>query len=372
MPNLWIALTSENHRRFFQAFAITWFAGLVLVAGLNLAVDPYAQYGTGLKAPIVRTSRREKLELLREAELSQPPVEGLVLGSSRVMKFEPQCLEAHTGYRFFNAGVYYGRTEDYLALLRASRRALGHWPRMVVVGVDIDAFTPQIGPDAELLHDGELRRDVAHLLSIDDQLRPLKELLSWQQTMNSIRSLRSGGAALAEHALEETFSAGGTIQYHRRETEMANGVYDFAGALDFTRREYLRMYREYDNLSPQRVQAWRELVDLCTRESIELQVFLTTWQPQLLSGLEAKTTYEARKQEVLSLLRETQQQTTDLQESRVWDFTELSTFGGDSAQFVDGIHPLEPNTRRMVDVMFSSPRMANNEMNELKATHVVQ
>jgi hypothetical protein len=31
------------------------------------------------------------------------------------------------------------------------------------------------------------------------------------------------------------------------------------------------------------------------------------------------------------------------------DLSRLESFAGDPKQFVDGIHPLEPNTRRMID-----------------------
>ncbi|MCA9259798.1 MAG: hypothetical protein KDA61_11390 [Planctomycetales bacterium] len=75
----------QRPRRFLAAFSLTLAMLLGAVAFLNWQVDPFAQYGTGRFAPVVRTSRGEKLELLA----AQTAPQGLVLGSSRVMKLEP-------------------------------------------------------------------------------------------------------------------------------------------------------------------------------------------------------------------------------------------------------------------------------------------
>jgi len=336
-------LAAEAPRRFCGCFAATFVLGVAAAAGLNLAVDPYAQYGTGWLPPVVHASRSEKLALMAAAG----PCDALILGSSRAMKFEPDYLRQRAGLAAFNASVHYGRCEDFLALLRASRTAWGAWPRLAVVGLDVDALVAQPGVDAQLLRTEALCREIPELLSWSDRVRPFRELLSWDQTKQSLRSWRRGEELARRHAGEETFTADGVVQYHRRQREMEAGSYDFAAALAYNQREYARLYAGYRGLHPMRVEAWRELAETCRRERIALVVFLTTWQPEMLHGLANQTPFAERRAEVAALVRSTLGDA-----DRFCDFTELGAYGGDADQFVDGVHPLEPNARRMIDVLF--------------------
>ncbi|MGL4514635.1 MAG: hypothetical protein ACRCT8_16220 [Lacipirellulaceae bacterium] len=333
---------------FLRAFVVTFVLGLVAAAALNLAVDPYGQYGTGLLPAITRTSRGEKIDLLRAAKSP----EGLLLGSSRAMKFETSRLAERTGLRFFNAAVYYGRPEDYLALVRASHDLSGDWPRMVVVGVDVDAFVETPGVDGELLRNPFLRGLATDSLTWDDRLRPLRELLSWQQSVSSLRSLRRvAGATPADH--DETFAPTGEIVYHRRERERAAGTYDFAAALSVTQDDYTRLYARYRRLSPRRVATWRALCALCREHDVTLHAFVTTWRPELVAELDKAGRLAARRDDVLKLLAE-----TIPAGGRVADFTMLDSFDGDPTAFFDGIHPIEANTRKMIDALLGADARA--------------
>ena len=62
-------------------------------------------------------ARRQKMDLFR-AYQAQEPVQGLILGSSRTMKLDPQVFGEATGQRFFNFTVDAARAEDYLAVYR--------------------------------------------------------------------------------------------------------------------------------------------------------------------------------------------------------------------------------------------------------------
>jgi hypothetical protein len=327
------------------AFVATLLGGIAVLAGLNLAVDPFAQYQTGWLPPVIRTSRGEKLAMLESRGFAQ----GLLVGSSRVMKFEPDYLAARTGKSFLNAGVYYGRPEDFLALLRASHAAWGRWPEMLVVGLDVDAFVHEPGPDARLLRNAALRRHVSELLTWQDRTRGLGELLGWQQTRSSLQSIWLCRPSAQRPADDEFFDAAGMVHYDRRERERRSGTYDYQSALDYSRGTYVRLYRGYSRLGAMRVAAWRTLSQICEREGIELVVFLTTWQADLQRELDTIESYAARRGEVEALVRETLPPG-----GRLLDFSDLSSYDGLADEFVDGIHPLEPNTRRMIDRLFAS------------------
>lgn len=340
-------------RRFCGSFATVFVLGVAALAALNWAVDPYAQYGTGWFPPVVHTSRAEKLELL---DACGPP-EALLLGSSRVMKFEPAYVQARTGLRCFNASVYYGRCEDFLALLRASHTRFGVWPRLVIVGLDVDAFVERPGPDARLLRNDRLRSEIPELLPWGARWGAVRELWSWDQTKQSLASLRRGAEIARQQANEESFAPDGLIAYHRRERELAAGTYDLAGPLAYTQREYRRLYAGYQRLDPMRVRAWRELTELCRREGIELAAMLTTWHPEMASLQSEVAEFAARRDDVIALVRET------LGPNDVFvDFTDAATYDGDPAEFVDGVHPLEANTRRMLDVLLPAAGSARKEV----------
>ncbi|TWT97569.1 hypothetical protein Pla108_17210 [Botrimarina colliarenosi] len=138
---------------FLRAFTVP--LGFGAISALNWSVDPYDQYGEHGRPPLTLTARGDKSLGVSQAS---PATDGLVMGSSRVLLLSRAQLEAVTGVGFYNAGVYYGRTEDFLALARRFETTRARAPRVLVIGLDIDAFADQIGPDSELIRTAALRR----------------------------------------------------------------------------------------------------------------------------------------------------------------------------------------------------------------------
>src|SRR5687768_13190122 len=102
-------------------FILHFLAATGLIAGayasVLVAVDPRADFATGLVPPAILDSRAVKQRLFLDYARSVP-VEGLVLGSSRAMKLRPDELGGLLGARFFNFSVDSARAEDYLAVYR--------------------------------------------------------------------------------------------------------------------------------------------------------------------------------------------------------------------------------------------------------------
>ncbi|MEM8732611.1 MAG: hypothetical protein AAGG44_00210 [Planctomycetota bacterium] len=313
---------------------------------MNLCVDPYAQYGTGLVRPVVQESRLTKLQLLDK--LPAGP-EGVVLGSSRVHKFDPDKLTSNTGHRFFNLGVNHGRPEDFLALYRHLLAQAPTAPKLLVLGVDPISLSDAEEVDARLLGIQELNREIREFLTFEDRTQRWSDLLSWNQTKNSLLALKSL-ARPSNPAAEESFREDGLIQYHRREKEIAEGKYDFAAALEYNVDEYATYYRRASRLSETRCECLNTLVSEAKREGTEVVLFLPTLHPQLLESLDridGAADFRKRCRDFLSELA----QSNSL---ALYDFTELDSFDGQATQFVDGIHPLEANTVKMIDIMCPS------------------
>ncbi len=336
------APSTEGARRFCQSFMALAVFSLVAISVTNYCVNPFAQYPTTCCQPLVQTSRAQKVDLLTHFETAP---EGIVLGSSRVLKLEPDYLEQRTGYRFFNAGVNYGRTEDFLALLRYYRDTFARAPKMVVVGLDVNSFTNGSPPDARLLSNSALVSRIPESITFADRMQRWRELLSWQQTKSSFDSVARHlmPAKLVDPA--ESFRGDGLIVYREREKELSMGTYDFQSAIESNKDEYKRLFRAFTELSTNRCRAFDELAKMCHDQGTTLIVFLTPMHPELIDYLTASTSYLDRKREVTHFI----QREADRHGFEFRNLSLVGSFAGDPRKFVDGIHPLEPNTRRMID-----------------------
>src|SRR5690348_9479370 len=121
-------------------------ATFILATGLLAAahgvamrlVDPRGQFGTRLFPSVLMDARAQKIRLFK-AFAQHQRVGGLFVGSSRSWKLDPEAWQALLHEPFFNFGVEYARTEDYLAIYRWVRQQ-GHTPRYLVIGLDVDAL----------------------------------------------------------------------------------------------------------------------------------------------------------------------------------------------------------------------------------------
>ncbi len=331
--------------RFLRAFALTAAIGFGGLSALNWSVDPYDQYGPHGLPPLTLTARGTKsLGIARASDA----VEGLVLGSSRVLTLSPPELAARTGVGFYNAGVYYGRTEDFLALTRRFQTTHKRAPRELVIGLDIDAFADQMGPDPELIRTAELRREVPECVSLADRWQPTRELLSWHQTTSALKLLYAT-ARDRKPTPEEHFAVDGSIVYEGRNRRIQRGDYNWDEAFDYDRDVYVGLYRHYGRLSPMRQNAWRELMSLCEANHVELSVFLTPMHPRLLRELHAVRSFAARREEVTRFITDTLPST-----GTFTDLTDIASFAGDADGFYDAVHLRAANASRVVDTLFGA------------------
>ena len=312
------------------------------VACLNFIVNPYAQYPVRYFEPLVQTSRAQKVLLL--GQMAAPP-DGLILGSSRVLKLEPDYLQEQTTLAFFNAGMNYAKPEDHLAVLRHYHEETGRLPRMVILGLDITAFSDANPVDARLLCQPELARQIPDAINFRDRYRRWQELLSWQQTKMSIQSLRRQFSGDTDEPAVESYRPDGLLVYHQRESQIAEGTYDFQAALNYNKREYMQLLTEYPRLSQRRCQLFETLVRLCHEGDVQLVVFTTPMHPELVEYLSSTTPLLERREELVRYL----QGAADRHHFQFHDLTDIGSFSGDETLFVDGIHPLEPNTRQMIN-----------------------
>lgn len=314
---------------------------LVVIAAVNFLINPYAQYPTNFVEPLVQTSRAQKVQLLQDC--TTPP-DGLILGSSRVLKFEPEHLHKQLGVSFFNAGMNHAKPEDFLAYLRFFRTTLAKAPEVIVIGLDVNTFTDAVPPDARLVNQPELSSLVPEAISIPNRMKRWSELIGWQQTRMSLASLKRHLRPGPGTDPVESFRPDGLIVYHEREQQLADNNYDFESALAYNVDEYENLIGQF-SFSNQRRELFETLVRECAEANSRLFVFLTPLHPELRHHLLETTNYLSHREEVATWLSE-----IALANQFVFrDFSVLESFAGNPTQFVDGIHPLESNTRLMID-----------------------
>jgi len=340
-----------SSKRFVDCILAMLAIAFTSIIALNFIVNPYAQYPSTCIEPLVQTSRSTKLELLSEFELAP---EGLVLGSSRVLKYEPEYLAGKFGHdQFFNAGVNYAKPEDHLAMLRHFHEHFGAMPKTVVIGLDVHGFNDNLPTDARLLNNQKLLCQIKDAVPFKERFQSLKELLSWKQTKSSVDSIkRLLKDDASDGAHDESFQDDGLIVYHTREQQIAEGKYDFDSAMDYSKREYKQLFNDYGKLSRKRIEFFLKTVDACRASGTRVIVFLTPMHPELAEYLDGTTTYLDRRDELVALLSSQAQR----REFGFSDLSELETFDGEPSLFVDGIHPLESNTRRIIDRLVKLPK----------------
>lgn len=329
-------------KRFCACSAGLVVASLVCVATLNWTVNPYGQYSSNCFEPIVQDSRCEKVELFERLEAAP---QGLILGSSRALKFEPEYLQTRTSQTFFNFAVNHGRPEDFLATVRYYRDRFGFCPKTVLIGVDVASLNDVIPNDARLSAEPRLFAFAQDTSSWCDEFDRFSQLFSYQQLTASVRSIRNCVRPIQRNEVEQCFSADGVIQYLERQSQIDAGTYDFESALDFNQREFLSVFGQLSEPSQRRLRYLRETVQLCKSNGSQVYLFATVSHPRLRERLAAKTKFLQVEERAI---KEMERIATELDATFV-DFGSVEAFDGDPDCFVDGIHPLEPNTRRMID-----------------------
>jgi hypothetical protein len=304
-----------------------------------------AQFGTGWLPPLVQTTRANKVALIQE---TRQPIEGIILGSSRVLKLEPEYLAELTGKRFLNLGVNHCRAEDLLAILRFFQQARGELPRIVVLGIDPAMFDDFSPPDSRLVANRHLRPKVPEMLGATDRLSLFSGMFSYQMSKASLGSLHRCWQKTNESPIE-SFATDGTIIYHQRESQRQAGTYDFAAALEYNRKEYSQLFRQFKQLSAKRWGLLLKTLGMLRQNDSQVFMFLTPTHPDLDLELGKTPHYRDRLAEIDQLLTMTAARFG----VKYVNFNDIRSFEGDPSQFVDGIHPLERNTRRIIQRLFS-------------------
>jgi len=326
-------------RAFVRRFLALFLGLLLLIAAMNFLVNPMGLYPPRLLAPVTWNMRVIKPELLRKAE---PKPQALILGSSRSMQISPTEVQRLTGLPAFNAAVESAMAEDDYAMLRYAVERAGVTPRLVILGVDVEAFHNHLPTEDSALETDAFRGILpGRGFSV---WKKFYKLFVVQQTRLSIRSLR---VQLTGHLPQRNyFDLDGYLHYGEYERERASGHYDLNTKIQRDVAQYVARTSGYTAISPQRRQYLEAMLQYCQDRGIRVVMWITPLGPRLLQTLGPRG-YGQREREVLAMLKELGAKYDD----PVYDFSSVEKFGGDPNGFWDGAHMTEQNNARVTRLM---------------------
>lgn len=298
---------------------------------MNFLVNPMGLYPPHLLEPVTWNMRAIKPAMLEKAE---PKPQVLILGSSRSMQIAPAEVQKLTGLPTFNAAVESAMAEDDYAMLRYAVERAGIAPKLVILGVDVEAFHNRLPVEDSALETDAFRGILpGHGFSA---WKKFYKLFVVQQTRLSLRSLR---VQLTGHFPQHyTFDADGYLHYTEYEQERATGHYDLDTKIQREIAQYVGRTAGYSAISPERRAYLEKLLQYCHDRRIKVVIWVTPLGPKLLESIGPRG-YEAREREVLAMLHELGAKYGD----PVYDFSSVEKFGGDPGGFWDGAHMTEAN-----------------------------
>jgi len=324
-------------KRFLHELLVRCLLLLLATAALNLLVDPFGTYGTRVFEPIVFSTRGPKLFLY---EQRRPRPEIVVLGSSRSFTVEPAYIEARTSRRAFNAAVHGARLADYLDLARCFSRD-GAFPGIVIVGLGVEQVLG-VGQPAE--RQEPLAKCHGPLgVSASRVAQRYRGLFTLEETWASVRTLALD--VRGRPAPRFTFAADGLVlgsELPPQERAKLEQAVDDGLAGNW----YPGIFAA-DGLEPRSVAQLQQLLELCRDKRARVVVYIPPFHPRATARYLRESHFGRLKAQLLDQLASWEAGFP----LKVYDFTDVSQFGGSEEMFYDASHPTMQAYRRMLDVM---------------------
>ncbi|GAA5534565.1 hypothetical protein [Deinococcus aluminii] len=308
----------------------------VLLGGILWYIDPHGQFGGGRFPTVTLDARRQKMSLFRAYE-RQAPVQGLILGSSRSMKLDPQVFSEKTGLRYFNFTVDAAKAEDYLAIYRWAR-AQGAPIRQVMLGLDVEALHDDNVLFSNLKHNADLRRMLspgqeAPLVTLSANVSRIKDMF----TLNFLRD--AAKVVLARARSENRvpfmeFTANGYLHYPGREQARAAGTFNLTREVSACLPGYLSTFGTMRSLSPQRWQDLETLVREVQADGGQIEIWISPLHPTTTDLLASQTRYTRLLEQTRAALQDLSRRTG----VRVRDYASPDRFGSNAENWYDCAH----------------------------------
>lgn len=331
-----------------RCYSIWFLAFIATLASLYMTavvvVDPYGHFRTKVFPGVSWNSRNEKIGLF-DIYNRLKSVEGVVLGSSRVMKISPSELEARLGMRFFNFGVNNARSEDYLAIYRWIR-SHDVRPKVILIGLDVEALHDDDQPDGQLLENASLMNALEA-----GQEKPWREIA--QESLSHAKRIfcryyaqdmaRSAWAAIRPPQSHYTFDRDGLLHYVLWEQQISSGEFNLQTQLDEQREHYWRRFMDMKSLSEKRRRYLEQLLQEAKQDNVKVSLWITPIHPEFARYLAQSTQYWKLLEKTRAYVRTIGSR----YDVRTFDFSEPAHFGGTDLDWYDGLH-IDPHNASFI------------------------
>jgi len=312
---------------------------LVSVLSLNILIDPFDLFHTGLVPTAIENDRAIKIGLLYRLK-SSPDI--LILGSSRSRHAQPAFLQQLTGRTGFNAGVTGGDATDEWVFTRMLFQRFPRQPHHALIfisgGVGSGGVNPQLADDARAR-----RFLTAGLPSGEWSLRhKLLAYLSSDATRSSLRVMR---ACVIGTCTTRWFHADGSLLEQRAVSE------DRATKrlLEMLQADISRLTSH--GINPARLEEgqpagrghmFERLLGFLNEHGVTPVVVMVPFQPRLLRTMQRLG--DRRRQATRSYLARLHRRYRFV----YLDLSNVHTFGGSPLGFVDPTHVTTATMRLML------------------------
>gem|GEM_PF-668429 len=333
------AISRETSRRFLTYFLVT--AGLLSAAvyGFNRAVDPHSIHGTALLPPLTSSHASRKEFLLRKYNR---PIDHLTLGSSRSMTIEPDAVETVTGLSGFNASVGSGIPSDFLAWWRLVTSLRETPPKLLLLGLDLDAFNPgSREPEVHVQGTPSLAAQVRAEDRLNLNFLDAQDL-GWQRFEDSARSVFLHFHGYPEES--EEFAHDGVVEFRRMIEEKKNDPQSLNRGIQRTLSQAQGRFEGFNSVSKRELSSLQTLLEEATSEGARVIAFLPPIQPVYRELLESTTTARPMREALLAALRTT----LSGRGVEFHDLTQASSVPIEASEFYDGVHFPKTESRKLV------------------------
>ncbi len=363
-------IRTQTAARFLVTFTATSVLGTCCLFVFALYTNPWGNYGkTGYQR--LYNARLAKTELIGNLESAQRP-KAIVLGSSNTMRYDPARIEDRFGLPAFNYGVFWGRSEDALCIVRHLVKDLEHRPKLLIYGLDTWTFdTPSRGNPVvpgvrrRLLNTPQLVRHYPGLNAFQRYWAKFVDALSIQQLelgwncINDSELKRRTMPPLAESSL---FTSDGMRIGYWSSFEKDKPVFEEVEAGKFPIDDLLQAITKSNDWSrfkivdsmygvhgqnAQRIAFLEDLLALCDREGIDVLFVINPVQPTYYKHLQKTSNHEENLRELRKSLHQWQLEYACV---KTWfDASRVEYFGGDPDGFYDPFHPATRNCNLIID-----------------------
>jgi hypothetical protein len=334
-----------SHAAFVRWLLACTALAILAVGAFNWVIDPTGVTGRVTRWRIGENAevRSAKLDLYDRLVDAGAGPEVVLLGSSRTMKFDPTHVEQLTGARAFNASVSGGVPRDaWLFVHLVAERQPKDFPHLVW-GLDVDAFRDKQLRDG-LSTDPRMQRFIPRTERVATAVASAGTLTELQTLEASVRAVRAGGhdqSGLTRKRFSPTGFQQWSLDFPRttaaREQAIRRQIAQYAG--------FVFVRDAYERVEDEPLDEFVDVLRIANDHGDVPTIFLTPYHP-LAERLLQRYGIDAREREVRDTLHALQRD-GDV-EFELVDLGELDTFGGDEAQFYDGVHMTPTNTRRVL------------------------